>query len=212
MTVLKLMVNLGTIDFLDDVDSKLNLQPSGPASSLCGRESGQVHLATLMCNVGARLSKHVGCSVLAIANRKAFVRDVCLLVGQLWESSRHEAWWNDTNHLQIGVLTNPSSGRTRRISPAFKKSLITETRNNRMKGIRRTSQMSIGMGVLGKPGPVMRLSLPLRRSARRKTSKGQVSGRGFEEMVFYNYFLDTRSQTHVHGDTIEFSEMSTSMR
>ena len=207
MTVLKLMVNLGRIDFLDDVDSQLNLQPSGPASSLCGRESGQVHLARLMCNVGARLSKHVGCSVLAIANRKAFVRDVCLLVGQLWESSRHEAWWNDTSHLQVGVLRHPSSGKSRRISPGFKKSLVTETRNNRMKGIRRTSQLLIGMGVVGKSGPVKRLSLSLRRSARRKTSNGQVSGRGFEEMVFYNYFLDTRSQTHVHGDTIEFSAL-----
>ena len=99
MTVLALMVNLGRIDFLDDVDSKLTqVHPSGPASSLCGRESGQVHLARLMCNVGARQSKHVGCSVLAIANRKAFVRDVCLLVSQLWESSRDEAWWNDNNH------------------------------------------------------------------------------------------------------------------
>ena len=207
MTVLKLMVNLGRIDFLDDVDSKLNLQPSGPASSLCGRESGQVHLARLMCNVGARLSNHVGCSTMAIANRKAFVRDVCLLVGQLWESSRHEAWWNDTNHLQVGVLRAPSSGQTRRISPGYKKSLITETRNNRMKGIRRTSQLLIGMGVVGKAGPVKRLSLSLRRSARRSRSNGQVSGRGFEEMVFYNYFLDTRSQTHVHGDTIEFSAL-----
>ena len=140
MTVLKLMVNLGRIDFLDDVDSKLNLQPSGPASSLCGRESGQVHRARLMCNVGARLSKHVGCSALAIANRKAFVRDVCLALGQLWESSRHEAWWNDTNHLQLGVLRVAGSIKSRRISPGFKKSLITEARNNRMQGSRRTSQ------------------------------------------------------------------------
>ena len=207
MTVQKLIVNLDRVDFLDKVDLAFNPQPGGLASSLGGRESGQVHLARLMCNVGARLSKHVGCSVLAIANRKAFVRDVCLLVGQLWESSRHEAWWNDTNHLQVGVLRHPSSGKARRISPGFKKSLITETRNNRMKGIRRTSQLLIGMGVVGKSGPVKRLSLSLRRSARRKTSNGQVSGRGFEEMVFYNYFLDTRSQTHVHGDTIEFSAL-----
>ena len=144
------MVNLGRIDFHDDVDSELNLQPNGPASSLCGHESGQVHLARLMCNVGARLSKHGGDSPLAIANRKVFVRDVCFLVGQLWESSRHEAWWNDTNHLQIGVLMNPSSGKSRRISPAFKRSIITETRNNRTKSIRRSSQLLIGMGVAGK--------------------------------------------------------------
>ena len=60
MTVLKLMVNLDRIDFLDNVDSAFNLQPGGPASSLGGRESGQVHLATLMCNVGARLSRNDG--------------------------------------------------------------------------------------------------------------------------------------------------------
>ena len=186
MTVLKLMVNLGRIDFLDDVDSKLNLQPNGPASSLCGHESGQVHLARLMCNVGARLSNHGGDSLLAIANRKVFVRDVCFLVGQLWESSRHEAWWNDTNHLQVGVLRSPSSGRARRISPGLKKSLITETRNNRMKGIRRTSQLLIGMGVARKTSLLERQNLPLRRAARKLSTKGQVSDRRLKEIVSYN--------------------------
>ena len=202
--MLKLMVNLGRIDFHDDVDSKLNLQPNGPASSLCGHESGQVHLARLMCNVGARLSSHNGSAGLVIATRKGFVRDVCLFLGQLWESSRHEAWWDDTNHLEIGVLKS-SSGRARRISLAYKKSLITETRNHRMKGIRRCRQLLIGMNVCNRPGPVKRLSLFMRRKARFTNTSGQISGKRFEEMVFYNYCLDARSQTHVHGDTIEFT-------
>ena len=117
MTILKLIVNLGRIDFHDDVDSKLNLQPNGPASSLCGHESGQVHLARLMCNVGARVSSHGGSCHTIRATRKRFLRDVCLFLGQLWESSRHEAWWGDTNHLEIGVLKG-KVGRARRISPA----------------------------------------------------------------------------------------------
>ena len=134
MTILELIVNLGRIDFHDDVDSELNLQHNGPASSLCGHESGQVHLVRLMCNVGARVSAHAGSYHTIRAARKRFLRDVCLLLGQLWESSRREAWWDDTNHLELGVLKG-KLGRARRISLAYKKSLITETRNHRMKGI-----------------------------------------------------------------------------
>ena len=92
MTILKLIVNLRRIDFRDDVDSELNLQPGGPASSLCGHESGEVHLARLMCNVGALASHRVRSCHTVRATRKRFLRDVCLLLGQLWESSRHEAW------------------------------------------------------------------------------------------------------------------------
>ena len=95
MTVLTLMVNLGRIDFLDDVDSQLKLQPRGPASSFCGRESGQVHFARLMCNVGARLSKPAfGGHAVGVETRKDLLRDVCLLVCWLWESTRHEPWSN----------------------------------------------------------------------------------------------------------------------
>jgi len=139
VTIRKLIVNLCRIDFHDDVDSKLNLQPNGLASSLCGHESGQVHLARLMCNVGARVSAHAGSYHTIRAARKRFLRDVCLLLGQLWESSRHEAWWDDTNHLEIGALRG-RLGRARRISPSYKKSLVTETRNHRMKVIRRCMQ------------------------------------------------------------------------
>ena len=84
MTVLKLVVILGRIDFLDDVDAKLNLALVG-VEKPGGRGSGQVHFARLTCNVVARLSRHLGDTHLAIATRKVFVRDVCCLVGQSFE-------------------------------------------------------------------------------------------------------------------------------
>ena len=120
-----------------------------------------------------------------------------MLLGKLWESARHEAWWNDVGHITLGVITKEKSRRARRIPPAFKKSIMTEVRNNRMKGIRSTKQLMIGMQVGNKRGPVSRLNLALRRAARRVKEKGQASGRSYDAMVTYNYYLDSRSQTHV---------------
>ena len=76
-----------------------------------------------------------------------------------------------------------------------------------MRGIRSSHQLLIGMGVARQLTPARRLKLSLRRAARKLKPPRGASGRNFEAMVIYNYFIDTRSQTHVHGDTIVFSAL-----
>ena len=193
------MVNPHRIDFENEIDPLSVFQPenvAAPRQDGPERKPNHVHLATLMMNVCSRTSKKLSRKG-GIDMRKGFVLDVCFLLGKLWESARHEAWWNDVGHITLGVIMRGKSARSRRISPAFKKSIVTEVRNNRMKGIRSTKQLMIGMQVGNKRGPVSRLNLALRRSARKIKEKGQASGRSYDAMVSYNYYLDSRSQTHV---------------
>ena len=164
-----MMVNPHRIDFENEIDTPLALQPenvAAPSQDGAERKPSQVHLATLMLNVCLRSSRTFGRTE-GTERRKAFVRDVCLLLGKLWESARHEAWWNGIGHLQLGVMTREKTGRARRISPAFKKSIITEVRSSRMKGLRNSRQLCIGIRAGSKRAPVSRLNLALRRSARK---------------------------------------------
>ena len=77
-------------------------------------------------------------------------REVLHLVAFLWEASTEDTFWNDAGHLQLGIMH--AGKRARRITGAFKRSLVLETMNLRGDGISKPQQLLQGINVADKRG------------------------------------------------------------
>ena len=183
---------MGRMDFDPEVDAACGAQPGDSMR----HGPGQVHLAALLRNVAARLSRHEF-SPGIVTQRKLFVKDVALVLGKLWESSRYDKRWDEIGHVSLGVLTSSTSRKPRLISPHSKTDELAEARNQTWEGLKGPRQLLIGLAAAKHKPPPKRQRLAVRREARNNMACFTATGQGFEHMVAYNYFLDARTQTHL---------------
>ena len=136
-----------------------------------------------------------------------WLADVFVHFAFLWEASRCDGRWDEIGHIRLGVLAGPK-GKVRRISGAFKRAVVLETRNAQGQGLRTVRQLLVGLAVAQKKGPAVRLGLRQRQAlkkAKRTTALEQglvpqilgpnpSNGSKFELFEQYNYHYDCRME------------------
>lgn len=109
----------------------------------------------------------------------AFV-SILARLSQAIEASIHHAFWNEHDHLFLGVLKSPQkTGRPRRVSGAFKRQLTDEAIS--LSAIRRPGQLLAGMASAAK-----------RRKGEEGHAVGASAGSPFEVFNAYQYWLCMR--------------------
>ena len=128
--------------------------------------------------------------------------DICQHFAALWESTRLDERWDKMTTIQLGVRRT-NTGRARKISGAYKREVMIETRNAIGKGVRTPRQLLIGIAAAKRTTPAKRLGLKARlafkrqrpKAAAKSQSRGVADGKrgsDFELFEQYNYYSDCR--------------------
>ena len=117
-----------------------------------------------------------------------------------WEASKRDERWNESNHLELGVLKS-KSGRATWIPRKYTRDVMTEVHNSRGEGIMTARQLLVGLRVGNKKGLLARMSRKERAKKRKSTAKSQTAvaahahpanATQMENAEQYNYFVDCR--------------------
>ena len=129
------------------------------------------------------------------ARHHAFVREVAVGLGVMWESTRADAMCEEEGHIDFGSLEGAK--RKRRFSPGFMRSVATHARNAGGQGVSKTGQILLGLAVAKRKGPVARVPAAKRRKGELRRSAMRSSAAHFVDNECYNYFEDCRrSDSH----------------
>ena len=126
--------------------------------------------------------------------------DVLANFAFLWETSRNDPRWTEHGHIHLGLLKG-KTGRCRAISAAYKRDVLTVTRNSIGTGVRSASQVLQSLAAVGTAGVPTRRSKMQRRMDRKRAARSQckhehasaASGHNMSKFEQYNYFLDCRT-------------------
>ena len=133
-----------------------------------------------------------------------WLADVFEHYAALWESTRGDQRWDQKTTIQLGIRRN-WRGNTSRISGAYKREVMIETRNAVGSGVRTPRQLLIGIACAERTTPAKRLGFQQRMLLKRrrgpdaatsqKRPRGTADGKrgsDFELFEQYNYYSDCR--------------------